>query len=97
MKGIIERIESLQTPQIPKLSAKALYMDVLERFVKTFSHKNTPRTSPIFDIDYRKYGINFMRGEIAKASPKDIQAAIDLSYDFIKRLEENGYEKTKEN
>ena len=94
MKGIIERIESLHTPQIPKHSAKALFMDNLERFIRTFSHKGTPRISPIFDPDFRKYGINFMRNEIDKASPKDIQAAIDLSYDFVKRLEENGYTKT---
>jgi len=93
LKGIIERIESLQTPQVPKHSAKTLFMDNLNNFIRNFSHKATPRGG-VFDFDYMKYGINFMRREIAKASPKEIQDAIDLSYDFVRRLEENGYQKS---
>lgn len=91
MKGIIERIERLQTP---KMDAKLLFMNNLNRFIRTFYHKRSIVTG-VFDIDYMKYGINFMKREIDKASPKDIQDGIDIAYDFVKELEENGYKKSK--
>jgi len=81
--------------RLPPKSAKGIYMDHLEKFIKAFSHKRTPKLSPIFDIDYRKYGISFMQREIQNANPEDVQKAVDLAYDLVDVLKENGYEKSK--
>jgi len=81
--------------RLPPISAKQISMTYLDKYIKAFSHKKAPRLSPILDLDFRKYGINFMRGEIVKASPEDVQKGIDIAYEFVDVLRENGYEKSK--
>jgi len=88
-------IDKIKVPVQLHNSARELLQIHLEKFIKAFSHKRALMLSPLLDLDFRKYGINFMRREIANAKPEDVQKAVDLAYDLVDVLKENGYNKSK--